>query len=156
MFFGTKTEHLAGWCLHFCTLGDHATIQGHLGAQERRYWSPGFDLYRCWVNLGTSFLEMLQHIPRACLALEMQLFAAYDRSRLARSRRLLEMARRLLEFCSRFKDANFGQWQESCPDEHIVTSAESTSWPHFCCGSILSTHCNSMACRNLEATFPGN
>ena len=26
------------WCLHFGTLGDHGTIQGHLGAQERRPW----------------------------------------------------------------------------------------------------------------------
>ena len=54
----SKTWHLAGWCLHFCTLGDHAAIQGHLGAQERRSWGPGFDFYRFGVDFGTSFWEL--------------------------------------------------------------------------------------------------
>ena len=42
-------------CLHFGTLGDHGTIQGHLGAQEKRFWGPGLDFYRFWVDFGTPF-----------------------------------------------------------------------------------------------------
>ena len=43
-FWSPKPVIWQAWCLHFGTLGDHGTIQGHLGAQERRPWGPGIDL----------------------------------------------------------------------------------------------------------------
>ena len=37
-----KTYHLVCLLPPFCTLGDHGTIQGYLGALEKRSWGPGF------------------------------------------------------------------------------------------------------------------
>ena len=41
-FWCPKPVIWQAWCLHFCTLGDHGTIQGHLGAQERRSWGQAW------------------------------------------------------------------------------------------------------------------
>ena len=52
LFWWPKQVIWHAWCLHFGTLGDHGTIQGHLGHQERRRWvwdvlqKPSF--HRSW------------------------------------------------------------------------------------------------------------
>jgi len=56
-FWCPKLVICHAWCRHFGTLGDHGTIQGHLGLQEMRRWGPGLDFDRFWVADGKHSLE---------------------------------------------------------------------------------------------------
>ena len=50
-----KTYFLVCLLPPFCTLGDHGTIQGYLGALEKRSWGPGLVFFRFCLVFGTPF-----------------------------------------------------------------------------------------------------